>query len=151
MERGLNLITFLLFDLIYFQSNSFIVRLLGTLIYKRQIKIITLHFFILNYNYFCWFLMATFLFSLKWKPASLRVGQLYWRRTEACSRWIIVFGRSPLKSKTWNAESHVIRWVIHFQNDQVKYLGILNHTNNMFHSLVESNFRAGIPSLKNLC
>ena len=35
MERGLNLITFLLFDLIYFQSNSFIVRLLGTLIYKR--------------------------------------------------------------------------------------------------------------------
>ena len=48
-------------------------------------------------------------------------------------------------------EPIVIRCVIHFQYDKVKCLGISNHTINMLHSHVESNFRAVIPSLKNLC
>ena len=59
--------------------------------------------------------MVTFLFSLKCLPASLKVGQLCWRGTEACSRWIIVFRRSLFKCKTWNAESYVIRLVIHLE------------------------------------
>ena len=49
-DRGSNF--FFLHDLIYFQSNNYIVRLLGTLSYKHSVKIITLHCFILNYSYF---------------------------------------------------------------------------------------------------
>ena len=57
---------------------------------------------------------------------------------------------SKVKLKKYR-EPIVIRCVIHFQYDKVKCLGISNHTINMLHSLVESNFRAVIPSLKNLC
>ena len=54
---------FFLHDLIYFQSNNYIVRLLGTLSYTHWIQIITLHCFILNYNYFCWLVMLIFFFQ----------------------------------------------------------------------------------------
>ena len=56
-------IFFFLHDLIYFQLNNYIVRLLGTLSYKHWVKIITLHCFILNYIYFCWLVMLIFFFQ----------------------------------------------------------------------------------------
>ena len=53
MPKGQGLNFFSCMICICFQANNYIVRLLGTLSYKHWVKIITLHCFILNYNYFC--------------------------------------------------------------------------------------------------
>ena len=52
MERGLNLNTFLLFDLIYFQSNSFIVRLLGNHNFTYFYSELQLFLLIIDVNFF---------------------------------------------------------------------------------------------------
>ena len=148
-DRGSN---FFFVCMIWFNFNQTII-LYWTLSYKHWIKIITLHSFILNYNYFCWLLLLTFLFSLKWKPASLRVGWLCWRRTKACSRWIMVFRRSPFQSETWNAESHVI-WGNPFRTEAIivntiKWNALEFQIIQLICCIPILKFRACIPSSKN--
>ena len=63
MPKGQGLNFFSCMICICFQANNYIVRLLGTLSYKHWVKIITLHCFILNYNYFCWLVMLIFFFQ----------------------------------------------------------------------------------------
>ena len=82
--------------------------------------------------------MLTFLFSL------ISGSQLL---SELASYVEMKLGQDELLS----SEKVCSKVIFHFQYDKVKCLGISNHTINMLHSHVESNFRAVIPSLKNLC
>ena len=55
---------FFLHDLHLFSSKQLYCKTPnGTLSYKHWVKIITLHCFILNYNYFCWLVMLIFFFQ----------------------------------------------------------------------------------------